>query len=239
MRVWEITEPLGGSGYATAGVIGTWTHSAVCRNPRCRAGSELVPPYTIEWDPGSDRVGDFTWASFTKPVIGELVFHELQVRFRGLVCHPVRMFQNPRLKQPTRRTKRTTRRVWLPYEGPQLYLLGATTWVHMDPARTTARLAAHCENCGLKRYELTGVEISEHRAEVIQVGQQYDLRQHRVHVPREPGHGLYVRAVDVGNSDFFGVHEFPSWVFCTDAAKRFIQDQGYTNVAFLERGEIV
>ena len=60
-----------------------------------------------------------------------------------------------------------------------------------------------------------------------------------IHTPRQPGKGIFVREADLGGADFFEVVEFPSRVLCTDRAKCFIEEQEFTNVTFLEVGDLI
>ena len=59
-----------------------------------------------------------------------------------------------------------------------------------------------------------------------------------LHFPRTPGKGLYIADSDVDGSDIFRVDEFPAWIFCKDTTKDFIIAQGFTNINFLEYGEL-
>jgi hypothetical protein len=53
--------------------------------------------------------------------------------------------------------------------------------------------------------------------------------------PRVQGQGLFVPYIQ----GIFRVEEFPAWVFCTDNVKRLIEDREFSNVSFLQMGEIV
>jgi hypothetical protein len=37
----------------------------------------------------------------------------------------------------------------------------------------------------------------------------------------------------------FRVAEFPGWILCTDEVKQLIESHGFTNVSFLEMGEVL
>jgi hypothetical protein len=170
----------------------------------------------------------------------ERVAGELQRHSKGFELGPVEMVQSPKLKRPKRPTKRSKPRVWLPYEGPPLYELWLTSWTHMDAERTTAKLAWRCQQCGSERWELEGHEREEYDI-VIHKGEdgvpEYESRT--THYPRISGKGLFVRSADLMGADIFGVHEFSGWLFCTDRVKTFIEENQFTNVAFLEMGEVI
>lgn len=238
MRIWRLQYPIDDRSFATADLREDWTLRELLCKTCGRYGPGSQPP-VLEWDPGSDRVGDFTWASITIAIVTERVCADLQSRFTGFRCLPAEMYQDPKLKRPKRPTKRTKPRVWLPYEGPKLFELRPIVWVHEDPTRTTAEVTHRCEQCGRESRQLLGIEVHTHQAEVVSPFPNYELRWLEIREPRQPGMGLYIRAADLGDADFFGVHEFPGWPFCTDAAKEFIEEQGYSNVAFLEMGEAI
>jgi hypothetical protein len=153
--------------------------------------------------------------------------------FKGFELGPVEMIQNPRLKKPSRPNRRTKPRVWLPYTGPKLFELWVTACVPMDKRHTTAKLVRDCKTCGSKRYELIGYEDRE----VL-----WDPRRMRgilVRKGRTPGQGLYVQKSALGEADIFRVREFDGWVLCTDRVVDFVQERGYSNVTFMEIGEVI
>ncbi len=239
MTIWQLRFPAQEVDFAMAvGLDQSRIEGPTCRKCK-RTRYDRKQPLVMKWDPGSSNVGDFTWVNVTTPVITERVCNALRSKFKGFDGGPVEMVQDPKVKRPLRVTKRTNPRVWLPYEGPKLFELWRTTWVHMDRGRTTARLTHRCDACGDERWELTGTELLEHRVEVIRPSPHYEVRDYYVREPRQPGQGLYVRATDLAGADIFGVHEFFGWTFCTDRVREFIQQQGYTNVEFLEMGEVV
>jgi hypothetical protein len=57
--------------------------------------------------------------------------------------------------------------------------------------------------------------------------------------PRVPGKGLFVAASDVKDAPIFRTEEFTRAVWCTDEVKSFIEREGFTNVDFLEYGDVV
>jgi hypothetical protein len=43
--------------------LGTWSPGSVCKG--CGLSSvELVEPLQIEWEPGTERIGDFSWCGY-------------------------------------------------------------------------------------------------------------------------------------------------------------------------------
>jgi hypothetical protein len=198
--------------YARAGRRGTWYPDpgpGVC--PECGVSrQELVPPLIIEWEPDSDVIGDFVWPGFDDTVVvSQRVRETFESHFRGFECKPVEMRQKASLKRPKRITKRTRPRVWLPYEGPPLWHLWVTASAHMDLKKSGYEVVKVCSTCGRVSYNNPSFE------------DRY----------------FVVDMETWGGEDIFRL--YPSGVvFCTPKVKDFVEDHGFTNVSFLEDGEI-
>jgi len=232
-RVYRLVDPFD-QRFADAGRHGTWYPDpgpGVC--PECGSSQQRrVPPLRIEWLPGSDLIGDFTWPGGDIVVL-QRVRDALEKDFHGFEFGPIEMWQAPRIQRPRRATKRTKPRVWLPYEGPPLSELWIQTWVHTDLGRSSVRLVKVCSTCDRKFYEVTGVERRKSRWDPVAKGLV------EVHTPRAEGEGIYVHRKDLQDCDIFGVCEFPIWALCTEGMKAFIQERQFTNVSFLEVGNIL
>ena len=99
--------------------------------------------------------------------------------------------------------------------------------------RSSISIRKSCSTCGRVDYEVTGIA---HRDSSINL-KTGDYRQFLI--PRKHNRGVYVHGNDLRGADFFEVVEFPGRVLCTDRAKRFIEEQRFTNVAFLEVGDVI
>lgn len=235
MRIWQLSAPRNETfawyqGHAQWVAVDNW--DALC--PQCGAPPRSVrlPGLTIQWQPGSDRLGDFAWdISGSWPIAQTRVLDELMAHFRGFEASPLTMTQDPKLKRPRRPGKRSKPRIWLPYTGPELRELWVTKIVHFYSPKTSAAILQQCDACGVTRWELRGNERRDWHWDPVARKMLW------VRIPRTPNQGLYVRAVDLNGCDFFAVQEFPGWVLCSDRAKNFMVERGYTNVAFLEVGE--
>lgn len=199
--------------FAQAGRRGTWYPDpgpGLCRE--CRTSQQRrVPPLILEWEPGSDVIGDFAWlGADDEVVVTQRVRIALEGRFRGFEFRSIEFWQDPKLKRPERITRRTKPRVWLPYEGPPLWDVWVTAWCHLDLERSGEILEKECSTCGKKIYK----------------GPPFEERY------------LVVDPTSWDGSDIFHVHEYPRWIFCTEQVKEFIKQTGFTNVSFLEDGEI-
>lgn len=199
--------------FARAGRRGTWFPTpgpGVC--PECRRSrQERVPPLIIEWLPGSDEVGDFTWPGFNDEiVVTQRVREALECNFRGFEFHPIKIYQDPKLRRPERVTKTTTPRVWLPYEGLPLWDLRPIAWCDLDHVASRVRLEKVCSTCGRPKYSVP----------------PFDERH------------LVVNRSTWRGEDIFQIREYAGWVFCTDKVKGFIESLGFTNVGFILDGDI-
>jgi hypothetical protein len=207
------------------------TFCPACDGPTVR----WLQPLEIEWQAGSDVIGDFVWPG-KRVVARQPIVEELARRFRGIEPGPVQMWQKPKLKRPTRVTKRTKPRMWLPYEGPPLAECWVTAFVPADEARSTLSDHGRCETCGLPHsYWVQGIELKP--GDLILEGPGVASRITRTHVPRRPGAGLLFHAEDLTGVDIFKEEEGAGWLLCTEPVKRFIQERGYTNIDFWEVGE--
>jgi hypothetical protein len=199
----------------------TFTSGGV-RGAKCPHGITTAPfltqPLVITWDggtrwePASDVIADFTdvISSTRRMIARREVFDELAARFGVITPGPIEMVQNPKLKRPTRITKRTRKRVWLPYEGPPLVEIWTEQWAHCDLARSSLERGLRCELCPWSG--VWGI--------------------------RPGGVGLVVSRAELQGADIFRTWEIPS-LLVTERVKGFILERGYTNIDFIERGQVV
>lgn len=212
MKIWRFSDPSKAE-YARASRRGSWAGSP----------SRRVRPLVIEWEPGSDVVGDFTWPGFdSELVVKASVANALQeAEVPGFEFCAIEMLEN---SEPAKRRSKE-RRVELPYSGSNLGELHVTTWTRLDRERSTVTEVKNED--GTTHFVPRGVQHMEQtwdrdRAELIT----------RLH-PRVAGEGLVVRETN----GIFRIQELPAWVFCTDDVKRVIDEHGFTNVRFLEMGD--
>ena len=143
---------------------------------------------------------------------------------------PVEMYQDPKLKRP-QAPRRAIPRVWPPYEGPALFDLRITHCLHADPEKSSVSLLRACGTCDWRRYDVAGIE----RRESIWDKERHSAKH--IHIPREPGQGIYVNKSRLAGAGLFRVREFPAWMLCTDAAKRRIEQASLSNISFSEVGD--
>jgi hypothetical protein len=179
----------------------------------------------IEWEPGSDVIGDFVWPGFdTDIVIKDRVAKVLEeAGVAGFELAPVQMVEN------SEKSKRISKRphVKLPYLGPPLWDLWVIAWAELDRERSSVKLTQSKPD-GTEQLEVTGVE----RREAMWDKERMELVTWKQ--PRIDGQGLYVRS-DAG---VFRLAQFPGWIFCADAVKQLIESHDFSNVSFLEMGDV-
>jgi len=232
MKIFEILDPFDYT-FAQAGLRGTWEEgSGLCPECKSSPSTKRTQPLVIYWKPGSDILGDFTWIG-TYMVMTEAVMNALLSRFSGFEAGPVEMIQDPKLRPPKRITKRTKPRIWLPYAGPTLYEVWKTSWVSADLARSTIDLVNDCTTCGTKDYRVEGLEKYV-PARDLRTGELSPRR-----IPRVPGAGIFLRSRDLGGASIFGVSQLRGPTLCTEQVKAFIEEQQYTNVTFVEVGDVI
>lgn len=179
----------------------------------CTVGDcEMLRPLILEWEAGSDLVGDFTWPSLGREVmiVTDRVRQKCEeLRLRHLQFDPITFHQNPKLKRPTRITSRTKRRVWLPYEGALLWDMQALQWGHLDSTKSGMSLDRQCDQCGFRFWKY-----------------------------RDPNK-LVIYRNELDGAEIFKIHEVPSLVFCSSGVKSAFESAGFTNITFKPKGTIL
>jgi hypothetical protein len=172
-------------------------------------------------------VGDFVWSGFDDETIArDEILTAFRAHFSGFELGPVEMIEDPEMPLPERRKPR----VRLPYEGPPLSELWVTSSARLDRGRSSVELERKCRTCSTEYWEVYGVEHWE---------SHYDPDGNsliRSKTERHPGAGIFVDESQLAGADLFRLREFPSWIFCTDSVREFVEKQSYSNVAFLEMG---
>lgn len=216
MKLWRFTEPIDHRFARAVRAGGTWQPGEYeLRNRNLR----------IEWLSGSDVVGDFTWPGLdTDLVVTDRVRDFLRVAgVPGVELRAVEVQESS--KRGSRRSTNPKGR-W-PYYGQALHDFWITAWIAMDRERST--FTEVVRDSGARHLELIGAETREDTWDPQQ-GMLVPFVQ-----PRVEGRGLFVPHL----SGVFRVKEFPAWMFCTDDVKAQIEQYGFTNVSFLEMGDVL
>ena len=129
--------------FAQFAAVGAWTDGSICESCGELIGGERAEPLQTEWEDGTDRIGSFSWSSYTCAVTDDV--RQFLVE-RGVDC----LFGRVEVMRPTRKTRRL--RVPFPYTGPNLHWLMPTRRVPLNEARSSIKLVSDCPQCGQKRY---------------------------------------------------------------------------------------
>jgi hypothetical protein len=142
VNIYLLDDPAKPSDYSRFSSVGTWTDDRVCKvcgEPTAR----LIEPLQIEWDEGTDRIGDFSWGGYhcvvLDPVRAFLESRAFEVKFGGVQVMP-----------PAERAKRP--RVQFPYRGPRLSWLTSTARLKLDEEKSGVRVISDCSTCQQRRY---------------------------------------------------------------------------------------
>jgi hypothetical protein len=144
---------LGGRGHPTASATfffskdATFKQGAKCS--LCEKYIETFPaPLRVSWQPGSDRVADFSWeqGGYLAVVTGDMRKRLLELKW------PCR-FRRVIVDEPV--TARGFANVPYPYTGPPLYWLVPRTFVEVDASKSGLVQEAFCDrkSCGLQTWE--------------------------------------------------------------------------------------
>lgn len=212
MKIFRLVST-GGHDFAEASRLGAWSDN------------RRVEPIILQWEPGSDLLGDFTPTGFDS----DLVASDRAVKalekgsVRGFRLGQVEFEEHPKSKRLPKRKPR----VKLPYSGPRLFEVIPTTEVEFVASRSSVEFS---DTTGKR---VAGVEGIEH----ISSSWDASAKQVRINrVQRIAGKGIFVRENDLGDSGIFKVRGF-GWIFCTEGTKALIEREGLTNIAFHEVGE--
>jgi len=229
MKIWRMIPSLAENRFAQANRRGAWSESDLQGCSECSWPHERrVQPLIIEWEAGSDLLGDFTWPGWgTDVVVTNEVLTSLESCFSGFEPGAVEMVQNPK----SRRSKRSKPRVWLPYHGPELFELWITANVDADKERSSIFIEDRCAQCGHETFRVEGIETITRRWD--------PERQELVvcHSPRVSGQGVFLGMSELREVDLFRVTQLPSWILCKCAVRDYLLERDFSNVAFLEVGE--
>lgn len=216
MKLWRLVQPID-SQCALVIRRGTWQYppgiQGLC--PMCNGSRQRrVPPLIAEWKYGP-KTGDFSWSAAGEIVITETVRKFLLSRYKRLSAEPVNFLN-------TRKSMRS-----------ELMELGLPGPVTINTDRSSVKKVFACNECGRERYEINDVE---------NVSTRWDKKSQSgltIRTARVPESGIYITSAELNGYEIFRIKEMPSWAFCTDTARSDIEKAGFTNIGFLEAGDII
>jgi len=171
---------------------------------------EVLDVWWDDWCSGGKKIGDFV-ECLGANICKVSVFEELHKHFEGLKAVPLRINKT----QKELKAKNPKRLRWLPQEEVPLVAFYATEYFDCLPQSTIVR-----GKRGIKEF----VGVADLRGDIL--------------IPREEGKGIFFSKEVVGDYDFFTL-KGSGLQLCTERVKTFCEAQGYENVVFLEKGEIV
>ena len=142
MTFFLLDDPMKPDRFAQYAHIGTWTDGEICKE--CGVNSQwLTEPMQIEWDPGTETIGDFSWCGYTCVVTARvrrfLTQNDFACRFGRVEVMPPRY----RTRMP---------RVPYPYTGPKLNWLRPVKRLSLNEGRSGVTMESDCWACGMRRY---------------------------------------------------------------------------------------
>lgn len=173
-----------------------------------------VPCLDVWWDDwcsGGDKIGDFV-NCFAVPVCKKSVFDILSAHFKALKSVEVRINKT----EKELKAKNIKRLKWLPKEEIPLTAFFSPREVACLPQSSFLIEEGRSMRLGGVAFQKGG-EI----------------------IPREEGKGLFFSPEAVGDFDFFTIKEMNLLLLCTERVKLFCEKQNFSNVLFLEMGEII
>lgn len=147
MKIFHISWLMKPGTFAQFAHVGTWTDGELCSV--CGVTSEkLIPPLQIEWEPGTENIGDFAWCYSTCCVVNDSVRRFLEQSKFECSFAPVEVLK------PTEKTR--VKRVHYPYTGPKLHWVRCTNPVPLLEKQSGVSIKTKCSKCGRLRYDVKG-----------------------------------------------------------------------------------
>lgn len=155
MKIFRLGDLKRDYNFAQPSIVGSWTPGGeLCKV--CQYTSQThAEPLLVEWEEGSDVIGEFSWQGSTMIVRDSvkafLERNNFECRFGVVQVVP-----------PSEKVKKRAVRVPFLYEGPTLYWLIPTEQIPLDEGPSGVNLQSECPQCGNKEYSLRreGIVIS-------------------------------------------------------------------------------
>lgn len=143
MKFYLLDDPQIPAKYAMFSHLGTWSsnykHCKFCG----LHSQKLIEPLLVEWEPGTDVIGDFSWCGYTMIVRDQVKqFFDDQ----ELNC----LYGKIKYVPPT--GKKRPKRVPFPYTGPRLYWAICQNRILLNEKLSGVDLEIDCKVCGQKKY---------------------------------------------------------------------------------------
>jgi hypothetical protein len=169
-----------------------------------------------DWLAKGNVIPDFIFSAYI--ICRKEIAEDLESRFKGINTVKLSWEKNPKESA----AKNTNRLKWLPTENVELSGVFSDVAIPVLPQSTV-------------KYGISGQTGRNCIKEVVGGAKL----QGDIIMPREQGMGLFFSADDVGNYDFFKPEDASSFFLCTETAKAYIENKKYSNIIFLEVGDVV
>lgn len=164
------------------------------------------------WDITNNYIADFIPTLYS--IVGKAdCLHDLYQKFNGIELKEITIKENP-LEEKTK-NKKTLK--WLPINYPKLLELEITSYVPLSTRSTVS----YDEDGFIE--ELEGVD------EVV---------GGTIIKKREAGKGFFIKKDEVNGLSFFKPLN-SNYPLCTEDVKKYIEKKKFSNILFLEVGEII
>ena len=196
--------------YAQACRLGTWEPDdgqTLC--PECGIPQVTrVRPLIIEWEPGSDLVGDFTFPGLLDDII---VSDRVRSRLHGIVKGAEFSSVIVREEKKSKRGISKSKEIALTTNSSTepLWDMFVTGWCHLNVKASHLVLEKECKTCHFRFFR-----------------------------PPKAPQKLVLDGAEWHGENVFKCFEFPAWVFCLEDIRSVILEEEFTNVTFKRIGEL-
>lgn len=169
-----------------------------------------------DWLAKGNVIPDFVFSAYT--ICRKEIAEDLKSNFNGI--NTINLFWK---KNPKELAAKDTKRLkWLPKENVEMLCIFSDVSIPILPKSTvkygfSGQTGRNCIKNVIGGATLQGDDI----------------------VPREKGMGLFFSSKDIGDYNFFKPIDASSFLLCTETTKIYIENQQYSNILFLEVGDII
>lgn len=132
---------------------GTWSEETESCAKCEYSNQHLIEPLQIEWEPGSDSIGDFSWCGYTIIVLDRVKEYLIEKEFG---CD----FGKIEVKKTTT-PKKKRKNIPFPYKGPTLNWLMPKKVINLDTKKSGLEIDENCSICNRLqfRFKMDGLVI--------------------------------------------------------------------------------
>jgi hypothetical protein len=194
--------------FARACRLGTWvSDSGLGLCPECGMPQEKrVRPLIMEWEPGSQVIGDFSWPGNLDDIV---VTTRVKNRLDGLITGVEfsSLIVKDAAHSKSRKTKVRASLARKQAETTALWDMWVTAWSHLDHAASRLVMERECNACHYRYF-------------------RPPARNKKLVLDPASWHGESV----------FKCYELPVWIFAVEEVRDMIIEEEFTNVVFREIG---